>query len=479
MIQDIIPYRFHNEYENRSPVAEDIVFCFRGREILMKEDAEGVLCFPTVKECLQEELIYLFRIDDRAFYLGEGAELEEYAWMPVRSLRRLKPKELCFAGMTALHLFEWYRDNRFCGRCGHKLLHSPNERMLRCPDCSLQVYPKIAPAVIVGVRDHDRIMMTHYAPGTGHSGAGNALIAGFCEIGETAEETVRREVMEEVGLHVTNIRYYKSQPWGFASNLLLGYFCDVDGTREVHIDDKELSQARWVSREEIGQEPEELSLTADMIMHFKREAYAGKHAALPEKIKALWKDHVPGQVQKGKKDYAIVIPLIEKEDGYHILYEERSHTLIHQPGEICFPGGKVEVGETAKEAALRETAEELMVHADQLDVIAALDPALGPDGSGIWPFVAVLHGYEGTYSAEEVDHTFSVPVSWFLENAPDQYQAKLVTKPGKDFPYDLIPGGKNYPFREKKHKMLFYRREEGTIWGVTARITSEFIKSIL
>ena len=93
------------------------------------------------------------------------------------------------------------------------------QRMLQCPCCANMVFPKIAPAVIVGVTHGDKILMTKYA---GREYKRYALIAGFTEIGETAEETVKREVMEEVGLTVKNIRYYKSQPWGFDSNLLLG-----------------------------------------------------------------------------------------------------------------------------------------------------------------------------------------------------------------------------------------------------------------
>ena len=135
-----------------------------------------------------------------------------------------------------------------------------------CPVCGQRIYPRIAPAVIVGVTDGDRIMMTRYA---GRAYKGHALIAGFCEIGESVEETVRREVMEEVGLRVKNIRYYRSQPWGFAFNLLMGFYCEVDGDTRVTMDEEELSVAKWVDARDIGQEERNLSLTADMIMHFK------------------------------------------------------------------------------------------------------------------------------------------------------------------------------------------------------------------
>jgi NAD+ diphosphatase len=110
--------------------------------------------------------------------------------------------------------------------------------------------------------------MTRYK---GREYGGHALIAGFCEIGETGEDTVRREVMEEAGIHVKNIRYYKSQPWGFESDLLLGYFCEADGDEEIRMDDDELSEAVWIRRDEIQERFENMSLTNEMICHFKGE----------------------------------------------------------------------------------------------------------------------------------------------------------------------------------------------------------------
>ena len=103
------------------------------------------------------------------------------------------------------------------------------------------------PAVIVGVINGDKILLTKYRTGFKY----NALIAGFTEIGETVEETVQREVMEEAGIKVKNIRYYKSQPWGSANDILLGFYCDVDGDDTITMDAEELKYAEWVQREQI------------------------------------------------------------------------------------------------------------------------------------------------------------------------------------------------------------------------------------
>ena len=118
----------------------------------------------------------------------------------------------------------------------------------------------------MGVKNGDKLLLTKYANRTYKR---YALIAGFTEIGETVEETVKREVMEEVGLQVKNIQYYKSQPWGFDSNLLLGFFCDVAEEQEITLDQEELACAEWVDREDIPEYKEGLSLTHEMMLVFK------------------------------------------------------------------------------------------------------------------------------------------------------------------------------------------------------------------
>ena len=137
---------------------------------------------------------------------------------------------------------------------------------MQCPVCNNMVFPKIAPAVIIGLTNNDHIMMTKYA---GREYKRYALIAGFTEIGETAEETVHREVMEEVGLKVKNIRYYKSQPWSFSDTLLMGFYCDLDGEEEITLDREELALAEWFRRDEIPVKPSRDSLTNEMIIKFK------------------------------------------------------------------------------------------------------------------------------------------------------------------------------------------------------------------
>ena len=265
MIQDIQPRQYHNEYTPREIRDGDIVFVFRGKEILGRRDDSGALVFPTAGEVREDNLQYLFSIDDQAFFLGTEA-VEEFDFLTLRALRCCNPKDLCFAGMTAWHLYNWYDSHRFCGKCGKPMRHHDTLRALQC-DCGNLVFPVIAPAVIVGVTHGDKILVTRYA---GREFKGMALIAGFCEIGEAAEDTVRREVMEEAGIRVKNIRYFASQPWGFASDLLLGYYAELDGSSEIRIDEEELQSAEWISREELEPVVEnQLSLTGTMIETFR------------------------------------------------------------------------------------------------------------------------------------------------------------------------------------------------------------------
>lgn len=285
MIQDIFPTRFENQYQQKRPRAGSRMMIFGENRILVKKGEP--LSFPTYELlagwCRQAGtglpgMVYLFSMKDGMdadaetdYFLTElpgevQPPAEEYEYVQMFDVRGRKPKEQVLAAATAWHLFVWYRDNRYCGRCGKPLVHSDKLRMLFCPDCGNQVFPKIAPAVIVGVMDGERILMTTYA---NREYKRYALIAGFTEIGETAEETVRREVMEEVGLKVKNIRYYKSQPWGFDSNLLLGYFCELDGTGDIRLDEEELATAEWVHCRDIPDDVEGLSLTREMMTVFR------------------------------------------------------------------------------------------------------------------------------------------------------------------------------------------------------------------
>ena len=278
MLQDLSFGSLDNQYRHHLPRSGDLVVCVRGGEILLREGASPRLpCTEEVTQwCgtwehwLDEPYRYVFTMQEKRYFLWLGTAGDcgkEYAYRPVATLRDPEHKDLCFALMTAWHLYCWYRDNRFCGRCGHPTVHDDKERMMRCPDCGNMIFPRIAPAAIIALTHGDKLMLSKYA---NRAYTRYGLLAGFIEIGETAEEAVAREVMEEVGLPVRNVRYYKSQPWGIAGNLSVGYFCDLDGDNDtVTLDENELSSAEWFLRGEIPYEDEGISLTGEMIRIFQ------------------------------------------------------------------------------------------------------------------------------------------------------------------------------------------------------------------
>ena len=272
MIHEIQPHKLNNVFvTGRKPAAGDIVICVK-EDSLMVSELEGNAKFPTWQE-LPETLDYqyLFSLDKQGvFYLlQEGREpLPGFTYKTLREIRYEigAPLQLMYMMYTAWHLICWYRDNRFCGRCGSHTRHSTRERALICDNCGNRIYPRIVPAVIAGVIWEDKILLTKYA---NRKMSFYALIAGFTEIGETLEECVAREVMEETGLKVKNIRYYKSQPWGSVQDLIMGFYCDVDGDTHIHIDKSELKEGVWVSRAEIEGQRDDWSLTNHMMMTFK------------------------------------------------------------------------------------------------------------------------------------------------------------------------------------------------------------------
>ncbi len=284
MIQDIAPKKLHNEYIQKRPCSNDYIAVFHKNKILIKE-IEGSMELPEIADlpyifhqyreevcqylfCIDEKNYFLYSIDEDLPFMDMDIKFQFYK---IRDIRYQAKQELCFAVYTAWHLYQWYSLNRFCGRCGGRTKPDAKERMLYCENCGSQIYPRISPAVIVAVTNGNKILLTKYA---GREYKQYALIAGFSEIGETAEETVSREVMEETGLRVKNIRYYKSQPWGIDGNLLFGYFAQLDGSDSISLDRNELSVAEWAEREELEGMDDSFSLTREMMRVFFESAGA-------------------------------------------------------------------------------------------------------------------------------------------------------------------------------------------------------------
>ncbi len=266
MIQDIAPYKFKNEYCPRPCKENDRIVVFDKEDRILAKCSGGELEFLHPSHTDTGTCVYLFSIAGFGYYMADKCESvpDDYSYRTVRELRDCTEGYELFAAFTAYHLRKWYTQNRYCGRCGAPTEPDEAERALRCRECGNVIYPRINPAVIVGVINGDSILITRYKKGYAH----NALIAGFTEIGETLEETVEREVMEEAGIRVRNIRYYKSQPWGMAMDILVGFYCDACDT-DIKMDEGELKYAQWTKREDVVLQPNNLSLTNEMMRMFK------------------------------------------------------------------------------------------------------------------------------------------------------------------------------------------------------------------
>ncbi|MCD8370880.1 MAG: NAD(+) diphosphatase [Clostridiales bacterium] len=279
MIQDIAPHVYNNAYDPaRKPTPESYALCYDRQRALVKRDRD-TFDFPRFKDLarnnpdIYESAIYPFAIDDEDFFLVEHITTpapSPFLMENTQAFRGARPRYLAFAAITGWQLARWYASRRYCGRCGKPLRRHEKERMMYCDNCHQMEYPKICPAVIVGITNGNRLLLSKYAPSPDHPGTRYALIAGFTEIGETLEETVKREVMEEVGLRVKNIRYYKCQPWSWSDTLLVGFFCDLDSSDAITLDRNELALAQWFEREDIPlQDQEHATLTMEMIRYFK------------------------------------------------------------------------------------------------------------------------------------------------------------------------------------------------------------------
>ncbi|ANE75705.1 NAD(+) diphosphatase [Dickeya solani] len=151
----------------------------------------------------------------------------------------------------AVQLAEFYRSHRFCGYCGHEMSVSTTELACLCPHCKERYYPQIAPCVIVAIRHHDKILLAQHLR---HKGNMYTTLAGFVEVGETLEQAVAREVMEESNIRVRNLRYVSSQPWPFPHSLMMAFMADYDGG-EVKPDPSELRDADWFRYDRLPELP--------------------------------------------------------------------------------------------------------------------------------------------------------------------------------------------------------------------------------
>ena len=283
MIHEILPHKLKNEFRVQDPKPTDYLIRYDGSKTLLKKKVEGYI-IPQVGELLAVEGKtladfeghYLFSIDDAAFFLDDSlagktdsaasAAPEGFEFMGNRTFRGMNPVER-MGGATAAHIAHWESQNKFCGKCGNVTIRGDHERSIICPKCGNVVYPRISPVVIVAVRNGDKLLMAHNID---NPNPRLFLISGFVEVGESLEQAVHREVMEEAGLRVQNIRYFGSQPWPFSDSLIAGFTAELDGDDTIRMQEEELSEAMWVKREDIPEYETDVSISCCLIENFRR-----------------------------------------------------------------------------------------------------------------------------------------------------------------------------------------------------------------
>jgi 8-oxo-dGTP pyrophosphatase MutT (NUDIX family) len=197
-----------------------------------------------------------------------------------------------------------------------------------------------------------------------------------------------------------------------------------------------------------------------------------------DKIKEIFKDYSPKPIGV-EKCFSVLISLIQKDNSLHLLYELRSKTLERQPGEVSFPGGEIEANETPKNAAIRESCEELNLKTNNVEILGVADYLITPYNYLIYSYVGFLNINVNTIKPnEEVEEVFTIPLEYLLSHEPLVHNTYLTNEIDEDFPYDLIPNGKNYNWKVGKYPVYFYVYEDRIVWGITARLTYEFIKKL-
>ena len=152
--------------------------------------------------------------------------------------------DLYHIASRAVLVSDWYMTFQFCGRCGAKTQLDEKDMMLKCPKCGQMHYPRIAPAIIVAIRKGDELLMAKHSY---HEKIRYALIAGFVEPGETIEEAVHREVLEEVGIKIKNLQYKRSQTWPFPNSLMFGFSAEYE-SGDIKVDGDEILTAKWIKK---------------------------------------------------------------------------------------------------------------------------------------------------------------------------------------------------------------------------------------
>ena len=199
-----------------------------------------------------------------------------------------------------------------------------------------------------------------------------------------------------------------------------------------------------------------------------------------EHLRRRYADHVPGLLG-ARHSYAVLCPLVERPDGLHLLFEVRSAALHRQPGEVCFPGGRMEAGETPEQCALRETEEELAIPRQEVEVLGRPYFICNQAGFLMQPVLGLVSaaGFAAVApSPAEVGEAFTVPLAFFRETAPEQYVYALQPDVPGDFPYETVGIPADYRWARGRVEVPIWYWQGHAVWGMTARLTQDIVRHL-
>ncbi len=247
-------------------------FVFRDNHVLVKPVNDKVF-IPFVSDISELELkpirkLYLGSLDDTPCFSAElSTETiapDGMSFVGLRGVFGLLEEEMFWLAGRSFQMINWDRTHQYCGTCGFPTENKQDERAKICLQCGHINYPSASPAVIVAVRKERQILLAH----SHRQPAGRySVLAGFVELGETLEDCVKREVREEVGLAIKNIRYFGSQSWPFPNSLMIGFTAEYAGGK-ITVDDRELLDAKWFSADDLPQVPPGISIARRLIEWF-------------------------------------------------------------------------------------------------------------------------------------------------------------------------------------------------------------------
>jgi NAD+ diphosphatase len=192
---------------------------------------------------------------------------DSFEYRDVFSLRNIIDKKNAWLASVGYQLMNWYVQNNYCGRCGSETVLKNDERAIVCSACNHIIFPKISPAIIVAITCNNKILLIK---GKNYRSKFFTLVAGYVDVGESIEETVAREVKEEVGLEIKNVRYFKSQPWPYSFSLMMGFTAEADENQQIIIDENEVEEAAWFTRDNLPVYNKGISISGDLIEAFEK-----------------------------------------------------------------------------------------------------------------------------------------------------------------------------------------------------------------